>query len=55
MISRRSKEYFITGAIWFFAFKRECESQHEIHAMEEAVWDKSDYYEECVKGRTVSV
>ena len=23
--------------------------------MEEAVWDKSDYYEGCVKGRTVSI
>lgn len=55
MISLRSKEYFITGAICFSAFKRECESQHEIHPMEKAVWDKSDYYEGCVKGRTVSI
>lgn len=38
-----------------FAFKRECESHREICPMEEAVWDKSDYYEGCVKGRTVSV
>lgn len=55
MISLRSKEYFITGAICFFAFKSKCESQHEIHPMEKAVWDKSDYYEGCVKGRTVSI
>lgn len=39
----------------FFAFKRECEIQHELHPMEEAVWDKSDYDEGCVKERTVSI
>lgn len=51
MIFLRSKAYFKIATIWFFAFKREC----EIHPMEGAVWDKSDYYEGCVKGRTIPI
>lgn len=55
MIFLRSKAYFKIATIWFFAFKRECESQCEIRPMEGAVWDKSDYYEGCVKGRTIPI